>query len=112
MSSRHPHAVTKAVIGRNLPANSEPYDPKETLLDMPAAYSLAKAVLHDPESSPMQQLKASNFMTLLEIKAKEMGVDLNQKGRVRKVRRSVIRQNFKQSVLEVSPLDILLHKSH
>lgn len=113
MSKNHPHAVTTAIISRNLPVNSEPYDPDETLLDMPAAYQLAKAVLHDPKSSLTQQIKASNFMTVLEIKAKEMGINLNQKGRVRKIRRSEMRQNFKASTMEVSPLDVaLLHKTH
>ena len=113
MSKNHPHAVTTAIISRNLPANREPYDPEETILDMPAVYQLAKAVLNDPKSSLTQQIKASNFMTVLEIKAKEMGVNLNQKGRVRKIRRSEMRQNFKTSTIEVSPLDVaLLHKTH
>lgn len=113
MSKNHPHAVTTAIISHDLPMNREPYDPEETLLDMPAVYQLAKAVLNDPASSLSQQIKASNFMTCLEIKAKEMGINLNQKGRVRKVRRSEMRQNFKASTMEVSPLDVaLLHKNH
>ena len=113
MSKNHPHAVTTAIISHDLPMNREPYDPEETLLDMPAVYQLAKAVLNDPASSLSQQIKASNFMTCLEIKAKEMGINLNQKGRVRKIRRSEMRQNFKASTMEVSPLDVaLLHKNH
>jgi hypothetical protein len=52
-------------------------------------------------------------MTILEIKAKEMGIDLNQKGRVMKVKRSEYKRNFVVSKLEVSPLDVaLLHKTH
>lgn len=113
MSKNHPHAVTTAIISHNLPTNHEPYDPEETLFDMPASYKLAKAILNDPQSSLEQQIKASNFMTLLEIKAKEMGINLNQKGRVMKIKRSEMKQKFKVSTMDVSPLDVaLLHKTH
>lgn len=113
MSKNHPHAVTTAIISHDLPVNSAPYDPEETLLDMPASYQLAKAILNDPQSSLTQQIKASNFMTVLEIKAKEMGINLNQKGRVKKVKRSEYKRDFKASTMEVSPLDVaLLHKNH
>lgn len=113
MSKNHPHAVTTAIISHNLPVNSEPYDPEETLFDMPASYQLAKAVLNDPASSLSQQIKASNFMTVLEIKAKEMGINLNQKGRMMKVKRSEYKRNFVVSTMDVSPLDVaLLHKTH
>lgn len=113
MSTKHIHAVTTAIISHNLPTNRESYDPEETLLDMPAAYQLAKAILNDPQSSLTQQIKASNFMTVLEIKAKEMGINLNQKGRVKKVKRSEMKQKFKVSTMDVSPLDVaLLHKTH
>lgn len=112
MSKNHTHAVAKAIISRNLPSNREPYDPKETILDMPAAYQLAKSVLGDPKSGIQQKLKASQFMTVLEIKAREMGVNLNQKGRVQKVSRSELKRDFKASTMEVSPLDVaLLHKN-
>ena len=113
MSKNHPHAVTTAIISHNLPVNKEPYDPEETILDMPAVYHLSKAILDDPKSSIQQKIKASQFMTLLEIKAKEMGIDLNQKGRVRKVRRSELKRDFKMSTLSVNPLDVaLLYKNH
>jgi hypothetical protein len=113
MSKSHPHAVTTAIISHDLPVNNTPYDPDETILDMPAVYHLSKAILEDPESCPAQRIKASEMMTLLEIKAKEMGIDLNQKGRVKKVKRSEYKRNFKVSKLEVSPLDVaLLHKTH
>lgn len=108
MSKNHPHAVTTAIISHNLPSNREPYDPKETILDMPAAYQLAKSVLNDPKSGIPQKLKASQFMTVLEIKAREMGVDLNQKGRVQKVSRRELKRDFKASTMEVSPLDVAL----
>ena len=49
MSKNRPHAVTTAIISHNLPSNREPYDPKETILDLPAAYPLAKSVLNDPK---------------------------------------------------------------
>lgn len=113
MSKSHPHAVTTAIISHNVPVNREPYDPKEIILDLPAAYQLAKAVLDDPKSGIPQKLKASQFMTVLEIKAREMGVDLNQKGRVRKVRRSELKHDFKTSTMGVNPLDVaLLYKNH
>lgn len=108
MSKNHPHAVTKAIISRNLPSNREPYDPKELILDMPAAYQLAKSVLDDPETGIPQKLKASQFMTVLEIKAREMGINLNQKGRVRNISRSELKRDFKASTMEVSPLDVAL----
>ena len=113
MSKNHTHAVTKAIISRNLPSNREPYDPKELILDMPAAYHLAKSVLDDPKSGIEQKLKASQFMTVLEIKAREMGINLNQKGRVRNVSRSELKRDFKMSTMEVSPLYVaLLYKNH
>ena len=113
MSKNRPHAVTTAIISHNVPVNREPYDPKETILDMPAAYHLAKSVLNDPKSGIPQKLKASQFMTVLEIKAREMGIDLNQKGRVKKISRSELKRDFKPSTMEVSPLDVaLLYKNH
>ena len=113
MSKNHTHAVTTAIISRNLPVNREPYDPKELILDMPAAYHLAKSVLDDPKSGIEQKIKASQFMTVLEIKAREMGINLNQKGRVQEVSRSELKRNFKASTMEVSPLDVaLLYKNH
>ncbi len=113
MSKNRPHAVTTAIIGHNVPVNREPYDPKETILDMPAAYQLAKSVLDDPKSGIPQKLKASQFMTMLEIKAREMGVNLNQKGRVQKVSRSELKRDFKTSTMGVNPLDVaLLYKNH
>lgn len=113
MSKNRPHAVTTAIISHNVPVNREPYDPKELILDMPAAYQLAKSVLNDPKSGIPQTLKASQFMAVLEIKAREMGIDLNQKGRVKKVSRSELKRNFKPSTMEVSPLDVaLLYKNH
>lgn len=113
MSKNRPHAVTTAIISHNVPVNGEPYDPKETILDMPAAYHLAKSVLNDPKSDIQQKIKASQFMTVLEIKAREMGVDLNQKGRVKKISRSELKRDFKHSTMEVSPLDVaILYKNH
>ena len=113
MSKNRPHAVTTAIISHNVPVNREPYDPKETILDMPAAYHLAKSVMNDPESDIPQKIKASQFMTVLEIKAREMGIDLNQKGRVQKVSRRELKRDFKTSTMEVSPLDVaLLYKNH
>lgn len=113
MSKNHPHAVTTAIISHDLPVNREPYDPEETLFDMPAVYQLAKAILNDPNSSPTQVLDSSRVMTLLEIKAKEMGINLTQRGRVMKVKRSEYKRNFKVSTMDVSPLDVaLLHKTH
>lgn len=113
MSKNRPHAVTTAIISHNVPVNKEPYDPKETILDMPAVYHLSKSVLDDPKSGIQQKIKASQLMTVLEIKAKEMGINLNQKGRVRKVRRSELKRDFKPSTMEVSPLDVaLLYKNH
>ena len=112
MSKNHPHAVTTAIISHNLPVNREPYDPEEIILDMPAVYHLSKSVLNDPKSDIQQKIKASQFMTLLEIKAKEMGINLNQKGRVRKVSRSELKRDFKMSTLSVNPLDVaLLYKN-
>lgn len=93
MSKNRPHAVTTAIISHNVPVNRDPYDPKETILDMPAAYQLAKSVL--------------------EIKAREMGINLNQKGRVQKVSRSELKRDFRTSTLGVNPLDVaLLYKNH
>ena len=113
MSKNHPHAVTTAIISRNLPVNREPYDPKELILDMPAAYHLSKSILDDPKTGIEQKIKASQFMTVLEIKAREMGINLNQKGRVQKVSRSELKRDFKPSTMEVSPLDVaLLYKNH
>ena len=113
MSKNHTHAVAKAIISRNLPSNREPYDPTELILDMPAAYHLAKSVLDDPKSGIEQKIKASQFMTVLEIKAREMGINLNQKGRVQKVSRSELKRDFKTSTLGVNPLDVaLLYKNH
>lgn len=113
MSKNHPHAVTTAIISHNVPVNREPYDPKELILDMPAAYHLAKSVLDDPKSGIEQKIKASQFMTVLEIKAREMGINLNQKGRVKKVSRSELKRDFKMSTMGVSPLDVaLLYKNH
>ena len=113
MSKNRPHAVTTAIISHNVPVNREPYDPQETILDMPAAYHLAKSVLDDPKSGIQQKIKASQFMTVLEIKAREMGIDLNQKGRVKKISRSELKRDFKYSTMEVSPLDVaLLYKNH
>ena len=113
MSKNHPHAVTTAIISHNLPVNKEPYDPKELILDMPAVYHLSKSILNDPKSGIQQKIKASQFMTVLEIKAKEMGINLNQKGRVRKVSRSELKRDFKMSTLSVNPLDVaLLYKNH
>ena len=113
MSKNHTHAVTTAIISHNVPVNREPYDPEELILDMPAAYHLAKSVLDDPKSGIEQKLKASQFMTVLEIKAREMGINLNQKGRVQKVSRSELKRDFKMSTMEVSPLDVaLLYKNH
>ena len=113
MSKNHTHAVAKAIISRNVPVNREPYDPKEIILDMPAAYHLAKSVLDDPKSGIPQKLKASQFMTVLEIKAREMGIDLNQKGRVQKISRRELKRDFKTSTLGVNPLDVaLLYKNH
>ena len=113
MSKNHPHAVTTAIISHNVPVNREPYDPNEIILDLPAAYQLAKSVLDDPKSSIPQKIKASQFMTVLEINAREMGIDLNQKGRVRKVSRSELKRDFKTSKMGVNPLDVaLLYKNH
>ena len=113
MSKNRPHAVTTAIISHNVPVNREPYDPKEIILDMPAAYHLAKSVLDDPKSGIPQKLKASQFMTVLEIKAREMGINLNQKGRVEKISRRELKRDFKASTMEVSPLDVaLLYKNH
>ena len=113
MSKNHTHAVTTAIISHNVPVNKEPYDPKELILDMPAAYHLAKSVLDDPKSGIEQKMKASQFMTVLEIKAREMGINLNQKGRVQEVSRSELKRNFKASTMGVSPLDVaLLYKNH
>ena len=113
MSKNRPHAVTTAIISRNLPVNREPYDPKELILDMPAAYHLAKSVLDDPKSGIPQKMKASQFMTVLEIKAREMGINLNQKGRVKKVSRSELKRDFKPSTMGVNPLDLaLLYRNH
>ena len=113
MSKNHPHAVTTAIISHNVPVNREPYDPNEIILDLPAAYQLAKSVLDDPKSGIPQKIKASQFMTVLEIKAREMGIDLNQKGRVRKVSRSELKRYFKVSKMGVNPLDVaLLYKNH
>ena len=113
MSKNRPHAVTTAIISHNLPSNREPYDPKELILDMPAAYHLAKSVLDDPKSGIEQKIKASQFMTVLEIKAREMGINLNQKGRVEKISRSELKRDFKTSTLGVNPLDVaLLYKNH
>ena len=113
MSKNRPHAVTTAIISHNVPVNREPYDPKEVILDMPAAYHLAKSVLDDPKSGIQQKIKASQFMTVLEIKAREMGIDLNQKGRVKKISRSELKRDFEPSTMEVSPLDVaLLYKNH
>ena len=113
MSKNRPHAVTTAIISHNVPVNREPYDPKEIILDMPAAYRLAKSVLNDPKSGIQQKLKASQFMTVLEIKAREMGINLNQKGRVQEVSRSELKRDFKPSTMEVNPLDVaLLYKNH
>lgn len=113
MSRNRPNAVTTAIISHNVPVNKEPYDPKELILDMPAAYHLAKSVLDDPKSGIPQKLKASQFMTVLEIKAREMSINLNQKGRVRKVSRSELKHDFKTSTLGVNPLDVaLLYKNH
>lgn len=113
MSKNRPHAVTTAIISHNVPVNRDPYDPKELILDMPAAYHLAKSVLDDPKSGIEQKLKASQFMTVLEIKAREMGINLNQKGRVKKVSRRELKRDFKPSTMEVSPLDVaLLYKNH
>ena len=113
MSKNHTHAVAKAIISRNLPVNREPYDPKELILDMPAAYHLAESILDDPKSGIEQKLKASQFMTVLEIKAREMGINLNQKGRVKNISRRELKRNFKPSTMEVSPLDVaLLYKNH
>ena len=113
MSKNRTHAVTTAIISHNVPVNREPYDPQEIILDMPAAYHLAKSVLDDPKSGIPQKLKASRFMTLLEIKAREMGINLNQKGRVQKVSRSELKRDFKTSTLGVNPLDVaLLYKTH
>lgn len=112
MSKNHPHAVTTAIISHNLPVHSDPYEPTETLLDMPAVYHLSKAILEDPESSSAQRIKASEMMSLLEIKAKEMGINLNQKGRVKKVKKRDYKRNYKESTMDVSPLDVaLLHKT-
>ena len=113
MSKNHPHAVTTAIISNNVPVNRKPYDPNEIILDLPAAYQLAKSVLDDPKSGIPQKIKASQFMTVLEIKAREMGIDLNQKGRVRKVSRSELKRDFKTSKMGVNPLDVaLLYKNH
>lgn len=113
MSKNHPHAVTTAIISHNVPVNREPYDPNEIILDLPAAYQLAKSVLDDPKSGIPQKIKASQFMTVLEINAREMGIDLNQKGRVRKVSRSELKRDFKASKMGVNPLDVaLLYKNH
>ena len=113
MSKNHPHAVTTAIISHNVPVNREPYDPNEIILDLPAAYQLAKSVLDDPKSGIPQKIKASQFMTVLEIKAREMGIDLNQKGRVRKVSRSELKRDFKVSKMGVNQLDVaLLYKNH
>lgn len=113
MSKNHTHAVTTAIISRNLPVSKEPYDPKELILDMPAAYHLSKSILDDPKSGIEQKIKASQFMTVLEIKAREMGIDLNQKGRVKKVSKRELKRDFKTSTMEVNPLDIaLLYKNH
>lgn len=108
MSKNHPHAVAKSIISHNVPVNKVPYDPNELILDMPAAYQLAKSILDDPESGIPQKLKASQFMTVLEIKAREMGVNLNQKGRVQNISRSELKRDFKASTMEVSPLDVAL----
>ena len=113
MSKNHTHAVAKAIISRNLPVDKAPYDPKELILDMPAAYQLSKSILDDPKSGIQQKIKASQFMTVLEIKAREMGINLNQKGRVQKVSRSELKRDFKTSTLGVNPLDVaLLYKNH
>lgn len=113
MSKNHPHAVTTAIISHNVPVNRKPYDPNEIILDLPAAYQLAKSVLDDPKSGIPQKIKASQFMTVLEINAREMGIDLNQKGRVRKVSRSELKRDFKASKMGVNPLDVaLLYKNH
>lgn len=113
MSKNRPHAVTTAIISHNMPVNKEPYDPKELILDMPAAYHLAKSILDDPKSGIEQKIKASQFMTVLEIKAREMGINLNQKGRVKKVSRSELKRDFKTSTMGVNPLDVaLLYKNH
>ena len=113
MSKSRPHAVTTAIISHNVPVNREPYDPEELILDMPAAYHLAKSVLDDPKSGIPQKIKASQFMTVLEIKAREMGINLNQKGRFQKVSRSELKRDFKTSTMGVSPLDVaLLYKNH
>ena len=113
MSKNRPHAVTTAIISHNVPVNRETYDPEELILDMPAAYHLAKSVLDDPKSGIEQKIKASQFMTVLEIKAREMGINLNQKGRFQKVSRSELKRDFKMSTMGVSPLDVaLLYKNH
>ena len=113
MSKNRPHAVTTAIISHNVPVNREPYDPQEIILDIPAAYHLAKSVLDDPKSGIPQKIKASQFMTVLEIKAREMGINLNQKGRVKEISRSELKRDFKTSTLGVNPLDVaLLYKNH
>ena len=113
MSKNRPHAVTTAIISHNVPVNKEPYDPKELILDMPAAYHLAKSVLDDPKSGIEQKIKASQFMTVLEINAREMGIDLNQKGRVKKISKRELKRDFETSTLGVNPLDVaLLYKNH
>ena len=113
MSKNHPHAVTTAIISHNMPVSKEPYDPKELILDLPAVYHLAEAILDDPKSDIQQKIKASQFMTVLEINAREMGIDLNQKGRVRKVSRRELKRDFKMSTMSVNPLEVaLLYKNH
>ena len=113
MSRNRPHAVTTAIISHNVPVNRDPYDQKELILDIPAAYHLSKSILDDPKSDIQQKIKASQFMTVLEIKAREMGINLNQKGRVKKVSRSELKRDFKTSTMGVSPLDVaLLYKNH
>ena len=49
MSKNRPHAVTTAIISHNVPVNREPYDPKELILDMPAAYHFGKICAGRPE---------------------------------------------------------------
>lgn len=111
MSSKHAKAVTKAIIGLNLPSNKDTYDPEELLLDMNAAYRLSKKVLDDPNTGLLQQIRVSQFMTMLEIKAKEMGINLNEKGRIERVKRSELKKKFTITTLDVSPLDVALAQS-
>jgi hypothetical protein len=92
MSKRVNSIFISKIMQLNLPKQTPVYDPEETLIDMVGAYKIGKSLMEDPTVEMHSKIKISQFMSWIEMMADRNGIDLNQKGRIKKVKRSELRE--------------------